>query len=197
MVEKELEKYTILPEFRDWALEVLNENNDNEIENRTKIYEMQHKSLVKTQKELDNLTRMRYRELIDDQAFLKEKRILQRKIETLKQKLRQTEKRAEHWLELSEKTFNFATYARLAFLKGGLELKKEILMALGQNPIIKANKLYIEPNEWLVPIGKDYPALEKEYLGLELNKKPITQAKKEALSSIRAQWLPGLDSNQD
>jgi len=194
MVEQELEKYTILPEFRQWALEVLNENNDDEIENRTKIYEMQHKSLVKTQRELDNLTRMRYRELIDDQAFLKEKKVLQRKIKTLKQKLRQTEERAEHWLELSEKTFNFATYARAAFLKGGLELKKEILMALGQSPIIKANKLQIEANDWFVPIEKGYHALEKEYLGLELNKKPITQAKKEALSSIRTQWLASIDA---
>ncbi len=56
-VEKELEGLTILPEFRDWALEVLNENNDREIEDRTKVYEMQHKNLVTTQKELDNLTK--------------------------------------------------------------------------------------------------------------------------------------------
>ena len=197
MIEKELEKYTILPKFRQWALDVLNENNDNEIEQRTKIYEMQHKSLVKTQKELDNLTRMRYRELIDDQTFLKEKKVLKRQIKKLKQKLRQTEERAEHWLELSEKTFNFATYARIAFLKGGLELKKEILMALGQNPIIKANKLKIKANDWFVPIEKGYHALEEKYLALEPEKKPVTQAKKEAISSIRADWLPGLDSNQD
>ncbi len=195
MVENELEKLTILPEFRDWALEVLNENNDNEIEDRTKIYEMQHKSLVKTQKELDNLTRMRYRELIDDDTFLKEKKVLKKEIKKLKQKLRQTEERAEHWLELSEKTFNFATYARIAFLKGGLELKKEILMALGYNVQIKANKLCLDHNDWFAYIEKGYPALEEKYLRLELNKKPITQAKKKALASIRADWRWGWDSN--
>ena len=47
-----------------------------------------------------------------------------------KGKLRETESRAERWLELTEKTFNFATYARQAFIaaKGqvGLELKKEM-----------------------------------------------------------------------
>lgn len=152
---------------------------------------MQHKSLVKTQRELDNLTRMRYRELINDETFLKEKKVLKKQIKKLKQKLRQTEERAEHWLELSEKTFNFATYARIAFLKGGLELKKEILMALGYNIQIKANKLYLDHNDWFVPIEKGYPTLEEKYLRLELNKKPITQAKKKALASIRADWLPG------
>ena len=173
--------------------------NDIEIEDRTKVYEMQHKTLVETQKELDELTKMRYRQLIDDATFIKEKNELQTKITQMKGNLRQTETRAEKWLELTEKTFNFATYARKAFLmakgKAGLELKKEILMALGKSPIIKDKKLFIEPNEWLQPIGNGYPALEKEYLRLEPAKMPINKAKTEALTSVRARWLRGQDSN--
>lgn len=193
-VEKELEDLTILPEFRDWALEVLNENNDREIEDRTKVYEMQHKNLVTTQKELDNLTKMRYRDLIDDDTFIKERNDLQTKITEMKGKLRHTEDRAEKWLELTEKTFNFATYARMAFLrannmgKQGLELKKEILMSLGYNPQIKAGKLSLETMDYFVPIKNGAPALQKQYLGLELSKKPNTKAKTEALSAIRTRW---------
>jgi len=195
MIEKEIEKYTILPEFLEWALEGLNKKNDKEIEDRTKVYEMQHKTLVETQKELDELTRMRYRQLIDDETFIREKNILTNKIAQMKENLRQTETRAEKWLELTEKTFAFATYARAAFLrankmgKAGLELKKEILLALGKTPIIKDKKLVIEPNEWLVPIKNDYPALEAEYLRLEPTKMPINKAKTEALTSVRAHWL--------
>lgn len=95
MIEKEIEKYTILPEFLEWALEILNKKNDAEIEDRTKIYEMQHKTLVQTQKELDELTKMRYRQLIDDETFVREKNELQKKITQLKENLRQTEARAE------------------------------------------------------------------------------------------------------
>ena len=72
-IDIELERYTILPKFQQWALEILNRNNDKEIEDRTKIYENQHKSLVETQKELGSLTKMRYRELIDDETFIKER----------------------------------------------------------------------------------------------------------------------------
>ncbi|NLJ49792.1 MAG: recombinase family protein [Candidatus Atribacteria bacterium] len=195
MIEKEIEKYTILPEFLHWALEGLSKKNDTEIEDRTKIYEMQHKNLVEAQKELDELTKMRYRQLINDETFIKEKNELQAKIAKMKENLRQTETRAERWLELTEKTFNFATYARAAFLKAsemgkaGLELKKEILLAIGKTPIIKGEKLFIEPNEWLVPIENGYPALEKKYLGLEPTKLPLNKAKTEALTSVRAQWL--------
>jgi hypothetical protein len=73
--------------------------------------------------------------------------------------------------------------------KAGLELKKEILMALGKNPIIKDKKLIIKLNEWLQPIGNDYPALEKEYLMLEPTKMLINKTKTEALTSVRARWL--------
>ena len=194
-VEKELEKYTILPEFRDWALEILNEKNDTEIEDRTKIYETQHKSLTKTQNELDNLTKMRYRDLIDDEVFIKERDLLQEKITLLKTKLRETETRAEHWLKLTEKTFNFATYARKAFITGDLQIKKEILMALGQNPTIKDGKLSIEEHKWLQPIKNNYPALKEEYLRLEPSKSLVNTAKTEGLTSVRAQWRRRWDSN--
>ena len=156
---------------------------------------MQHKTLVTTQKELDNLTKMRYRELIDDDTFIKERNDLQSKITEMKEKLRHTESRAERWLELTEKTFNFATYARSAFLNGGLELKKEILMSLGYNPQIKAGKLYLETMDYFVPIKNGAPALQLAYQRLELGKKPVTKAQTEALASIRAQWRRGRDSN--
>lgn len=200
-IEEEIEKYTILPEFLHWALEILNRKNDTEIEDRTKVYEMRHKSLVETQKELDELTKMRYRQLIDDETFIKEKNTLTSKIAQFKENLRETETRAEKWLELTEKTFTFATYARAEFLragkmgKAGLERKKEILLALGKTPIIKDQKLTIEPNEWLVPIGNDYPALKKEYLRLERQKTLANAGQKEALASVRARWLRGQDSN--
>ena len=200
-IENEIEKFTILPEFLQWALEGLNKKNDTEIEDRTKVYEMQHKTLTETQKELDELTKMRYRQLIDDATFIKEKNELQTKIAQMKENLRHTETRAEKWLELTEKTFNYATYARAAFLKAsemgkaGLELKKEILMAIGKTPIMKDKILAIEPNEWLVPIKNEYPALEAEYLRLEPTKMPMDKAKTEALTSVRAHWLPSADSN--
>ena len=194
-IEKEIEKYAILPEFLQWALEGLNKKNDTEIENRTKVYEMQHATLVSTQKELDELTKMRYRQLIDDETFVKGKNELQGKIVQLKENLRDTEARADKWIELTEKTFAFATYARAAFLKAnemgkaGLELKKEILLGIGKTPIIRAEKLFIEPEEWLVRIENGYPELGNEYVGLELNKMPLNKAKTEALASVRARWL--------
>lgn len=187
-IDEELEKYTILPEFRTWALDVLATSNDVEIEDRSKVYEMLQKSLIKKQGELDQLTRMRCRDLIDDEMFSKEKEILQKKIAQLKSNARETENRAEKWLELTEKTFNFATYARIKFNKGTLEQKKEILATLGSNPIIKDQQLLIQAHKWFQIIKDGYKPLEAEYARLELNKLPLNKAKREALTSLIATW---------
>lgn len=140
---------------------------------------------------------MRYRELIDDEIFIKEKNTLQGKIAQMKENLRETETRADKWLELTEKTFNFATYARKSFImakgKVGLELKKEILLGLGETPIIKGENLIITPNEWLIPIKNGYPGLEAEYLGLEPTEIPMNKNKTEALASVRTRWLGAWD----
>lgn len=76
-------------------------------------------------------------------------------------------------------------------------LKKEILLALGKTPIIKDRKLFIESNEWLVPIKNSYPALQEEYQGLEIAKNSISKAKTEALESIKERWLRDLGSDQE
>lgn len=194
-IEQELEKYTILPEFLQWALEALNKKNDSEIQTRSSIYETQHKAISQAQNELDELTRMRYRQLIDDGAFLKEKENLQKTIAQMQSRLRETESRAERWLELTEKTFTFATYARKEFLLGGLERKKEILKTLGKTATIIDGKLTIEANEWLQPIKDGYPALEKEYLRLEQKKTAINTARTVSFNTVHTRWLRGWESD--
>ena len=187
-IDLELEKYTILPKFQEWALQILNKNNDKEIADRTKIYEAQHKSLTETQKELDNLTKMRYRELIDDETFIKERDELKTKIAKLTNNLRETESRAEKWLELTEKTFNFACYARKEFMMGGLDKKREILSTIGQNFSLKDKNIVITPNEWFVPIEKAYPNLIAEYRRVELDKTLDDTTRKELLDLIILNW---------
>ena len=194
-IEMDIEEKTIISEFQQWALEILNKQNDKEITDRTKIYEMQHQSVVETQKELDSLTRMRYKELIDDTTFIKERDNLTTSIMKLKEKLRETENRAERWLELTEKTFHFATYARKAFVNGSLDQKREILTALGWNFSIKGKKLSISTHEWFVPIENNYPELEKEYKRLELDKTLTITELNEAKASLRLRWQPYGESN--
>jgi site-specific DNA recombinase len=203
LTEQELEKQitaevsnlTILPEFRDWALNVINNMNDREIDDRTSVHENLNKTLLATQKQLDELTRMRYRGMVDDDEFLRERNKLKAEIEKLRTELRRAESRADQWLDLTEKTFNFATHARYWFQHGDINVKKEVLMALGQNPTIRDRKLSFTPNEWLQPIAEKYPALEQKYQTVRTDQKMDSKKKKEAFASISADWYAWQDSN--
>ncbi|HQI74743.1 MAG TPA: recombinase family protein [Candidatus Pacearchaeota archaeon] len=194
-IDAELAKFTILPQFKDWALQVLNKQNDQEILNRAKTYEMQQRTLTKTQQELDNLSRMRYREEIDEDFYTREKSQLQEKISRLREQVRLTEDRADKWLELTEKAFDFAVYARARFNEGDLMTKKEILSALGSNFLLKDGIISINRAEWLEPIVKSYPAIEKEYLRLEPAINFANKEKTEVFASVISRWQGRKESN--
>ena len=183
-IDAEVAKIDIHPMFKDWALNILQESNSQEIDERTKVYETQHNTLVDTQRHLDNLTQMRYKELINDAEYIKEKKILQDQITILTEKLRTTENRAKVWIDLTEKTFNFACNARYRFENGDIQTKREVLCALGQNYTLKDKKLVILPNEWLKPIinKKELINSKVNWLELENNKDP--QRQKEAFASL-------------
>ena len=192
---EQISNLTILPEFKDWAMEALRENNDLEIEDRTKIYEMQHKQVTELQGQLDRLTKMRVRELISEEMFIMQRDELQEQIKETQKNLRQTEERAENWLEVVEEELQFAVNAKTRFTTGDLETKKEILAGLGSNFLLKDKKLTIEANKWFIPIIEGYSKLEAEYLRLEPPILASNKAKTEALSSVITHWQARQESN--
>lgn len=194
-IDAELAKYTILPEFRDMALEILNRNHKIEIKERTKIYDTQQSRRGQIQKQLDSLIDMRTRNLLDDDEYTTQRARLKDTLLRVDEGLRSTEERAESWMELTEQAFNFATYARIKFRNGDLKAKRDILMSLGTNLTLKDQKLSLEPNEWLLPIGLKYPELEKEYLSkVRTNEKASLEGKEEALSQIYDSWRAIVDA---
>lgn len=184
-----LESITILPKFKDWALEMLNKNNDGEVETRAKIYETQQTALAQTQRELDNLTKMRYRELIDDDEFMPQRDELREKIKSFRQEVGRLEARADEWLEITEQVFQFACHARLAFNDAtDPQKKKEIIRTMGINFVLKDKICTIEPKPYFRPIQEGYKALEADYLSLEPMKLPLNKAKTELFDSVLTRW---------
>ena len=195
-VDAELAKYAILPEFRDLALEILNRNHKIEVRDRSQIYNMQQTKRKQVQKQLDNLVDMRTRNLLDDDEYMSQRNRLKVELVRADENLQSTNARADNWLELTEKAFNFATYARIHFKEGDPETKRGILVTLGQNLTLKDRKLSLTPSKWLVPIAEQYPAIEAEYLRkVRTSKKATPKVKEMALASVSDEWRARRDSN--
>ena len=179
----------------DIALEHLRKQNYAEVEKSTKAKEMQAQSIESAEKELNALTKMRYRELIDDTTFITERDLLQTTITKLKKQLEDTTDHSAKWIDLTERAFRFATYAKYHFQKGSLEQKKEILAALGSNYTLKDKKLSIEAVEWLQVIDQCLPPLIAEFKRIEPIQSPYFERWKTAFDSLVLTWCRRGDSN--
>jgi len=194
-IKEHLDAITIPKEFLTWAINVLRENNELEEVERTKIIAKQRKNYDNCLKRIDNLINLYISPDNADKSFLSEEEFKKRKNELVTEKssieaeIRKTETGVDDWLELTEKTFKFATYAKHWFDKGDFEKKTHILQSLGKNFYFKDGKLSID--------------LEKPYLimkqGFEKNKalnkarlEPSTiclnNAKNSRLSTAFSQW---------
>ncbi len=192
-VENSLEMYRIAPEFLEFGMDLLREEKKITATDLVAISEMQQKSLGEAQKELDNLTRMRYRELIDDASFIKERNILRDKIIRLTAEIRLSKDNSQKWIELAGCALDFATHAYDKFQSGTVATKKAICASLGSNYQLKDKILLFEASVWLIPIKEVHTELLAEYRRLELQKYLNTEVWNMGLTSIIQRWLAVVD----
>ncbi len=135
--------------------------------------------------------------MIDDAEYLREKTRLKNEITTLRVKIKDTEKRADNWIKLTEQAFEFACYARKAFLFGDAQTKREILTTIsGLNCTLKDQLFNIHAAEWLLPIKERYPSIEAKIKSFEPATLQTIQGRNEVFASIRPEVRGRPDLNR-
>ncbi len=138
---------------------------------------------------------MRLRNELTEEEYMAKKSSLILEKEKLKRLLEDTDTRQNKWLELSEKTFNFAHYARYWFNEGDIKQKRAILSTLGQNLILKDKKLNISLPKPFSMIQKALLEIPNEAVMLEPNKTALDKRKNTSLNTDVVSWLGSWDSN--
>lgn len=94
---------------------------------------------------LDTLTKLRYRELIGDEEFLRQRNELQREETVLTERLKQIG--SESWIEPSQRLFLFSNRAVFWLTHGTPAEKRLILSTVGSNLMLKSKKLNMDARE--------------------------------------------------
>ena len=196
LIKDEVSRFTILPQFRDWALEVLRESHKDEVSERKEIFNNLQKTYKDIESQINRLTDMKLKDQLNDDEYNTKREELLADKAKIKESIDSYDSRIDHWFELCEKGFNFISVAKDAFQNGDLSTKRAILTALGQKIILLDGKIHIEPEPWLLPIADKYPSLEREYKMFEPTKNTDFTHKNEILAPIRTAWLPSSDSLQ-
>ena len=202
-IDSELKRFEISEKFKDWAIEYLNELNDCEVEDREVARSNMKLAYDDCVKKLDNLLKLKISprngdgSVISEEEYTSQRKYLLQEKEDLLAKVNDTDRRIDTWHELSEKTFNFACYARHWFAKGDLETKTQILGALGSNLVIKDKKLWFDGQKAFFLIEKGKEEVLELAKKLEPAKRMEIMANSLHLEQLRSTWLRDLDLNQD
>ena len=201
IIDNELEKFTIPDSFRDWAIKHLNNSNTQEVGNREIVRTSLKTAYDDCVKKLDSLLGLKISpqnvdgSVISDEEYnAKRKTILEDKANLLEQ-INGVDKRQNDWLDLSERTFNFAVYSRYWLEHGDARQKSTILDALGSNIRVMDKKLLITRHKQYFLIEKGVEEIKDLAKQFEPNKIPVLSEHLLSYEPIRTSWLRDLDSN--
>lgn len=191
-VNELLDQYELAPELEEWAMDALRDLAAQESIERDSVQAMQTKSIKDTQQQLDRLLDMATRNMISDAEFNNKSLLLKKELKALQEQQADTAYRVKNWYDFVCETFSKLTNAQEKFAKSSLSVRKDILLAIGQNPVLVDKNLSITPNVWLNPVASRVQSLREQLEKVRTVPKQMRKASEEA---VRLQWYPGRDSN--
>ena len=194
-IDRQIMPLDITPEFHQWALDILSEASVTEKQDQELLRANQEASVYKYQSELDNLTRMRYRDQIDDATYTTEKKTLQETINRLNIELQKITQEYVGPNERTQKVFSFAAQARVNFQKGTQEEQRSFIVDFGSELFFDAGILDIIAKKEYQPILKNYEPLKAEYDRFVTENNGSIKEKTEALTSVISSWHGRKESN--
>ncbi len=146
-----LGRFTISRSFLKWVLEVLAESDKTQADESMSLYKMKCRTLESLRQEINELVRLRCRNLVAEDFFVQEKNGLERKVRQLEMDIRTPNAEENH--VLVERAFRFAALAQERFPKADVRQKREIVRTIMQdnlsNQTIRDKKLSIHAAKWL------------------------------------------------
>jgi site-specific DNA recombinase len=196
-ISNKLNEIELPDDFCTWALDVLRTNNVVEAHSRTEIVNSQRIAYDKTLIKLDALVDMRASGTITDEEFLKSKTTFLEEKHRIEMLMKDTGARADNWLDLVDKQFEFAKTAKTIFdTTDSLEVKKDILSALGSNLTLKDKILNVTLEKPLLLIKEASDEIKTISNRLEPVKEGSVSIQNSVLYTEFTTRLRRLDSNQ-
>ncbi|MGH9463571.1 MAG: recombinase family protein, partial [Vicinamibacteria bacterium] len=194
-----LGRISLSERFRDWALARLREYNEQEISARDAILHSQQRGYQDCLARLQNLIRLKTAPenvngaLISDDEYARQRSELSQEKARLEELLRDTGHTVNRWIELAERTFEFACAAPRLFAKGDPSIQKTILAALGSNLTLRDKKLIIEAHKPFSILAGSLPQLATALERFEPKPSRISPGLSARTASPRPTKLPQRD----
>lgn len=189
---EELNNWELIPELYDWSMDAINQMAQADIPERKSVETMQEQAIKGLKDQLDTLLDMSTRKLVDEDTFIEKSAKLKAELKELHKQQATKNESTENWYDYMTDLISKFMNANAKFVNGDIVDKKEILLAIGQNPVLIDGKLQITPNEWLTPLRDNTKRFVEQF---EQVRTMSQQMKTDLLDALRLEWYTGRDSN--
>ncbi|MDO8504485.1 MAG: recombinase zinc beta ribbon domain-containing protein, partial [Candidatus Liptonbacteria bacterium] len=180
-IDLALKGLTISDKFKGWAIKYLHEVRQTEAQSNQSILEGKQKSLARITDQLQNIL-LKYtspenanEEIMTAQELQTLKSSLLKQKVALESDLKAQGQTIEEWVEMTERTFNFARYAKAWFENGTMETKRAVFSALGSHLSLKGQKVSIIMHPFYKVIFENLDAVEKELLQVRTSESVVSK----------------------
>ena len=149
-----LREITLPERFHQWAVAKLDRVAVGKRDANAARRRSLEQSRASVEKELENLTKLRIRDLLTDEEYLKQRQELEREQIKITQNLK-TADQTDVWFEPARALISFSNRAISWFEAGDLRTKRLILTIVGSNPLLKDKKLSIDARKPFRRFQKD------------------------------------------
>jgi len=149
-IQDHLNQITIDEDYKDWAIEHLNELHDQEANHRETVAKNLNHQIVTVSRKLDNLLQLKIspenigNSMMSDEQYVEQRKLMMEERDLLMEQLEGLNSDQDEYMKLTKDTFDFACYAKYWFDNGNEEKKTQVLQSLGYNLKLKDKKVWIE-----------------------------------------------------
>lgn len=187
-ISEVLSRIQINQKYLDWAIRYLREAHKRESASRDAVQESQQRAFRDICRKLDAFLEMRMREEVTEEEYRTKKAALVREKAQYEELLADTGERQKKWLELSERTFQFARHARYWFAVGDEKRKREILTTLGSNLVLKDKTLSVEAAKPFSLLQEGLETVPEAKEGFEPLKTGVNSGQMASLDAVNPRW---------
>ncbi len=201
--ETEIEKQIIerlgetkLPdEFFDFARNKLKRSNEEEFGEKEIITKSAQDEVLKCDEKLKRLLDSKIEGFIDSDEYVARKNEINREKALAVERLETAEKKINNCTEVIEKAVDFVAYAKINFLKGDKQLRREILITLGKNLTLKNGILSVGDRFWREPFAEIAKSYQQKNARLEPAFSRSGSCKSVISEDIKSLWWTRQESN--
>ncbi len=194
IIEK-LEETQIFPEFYKFAVNKLKRTNQEEFAEKEQITKSLQKVVLQCDEKLERLLETKIEGLIDSDKYVQKKEEINREKALALEKLDSAEVRITNWTEVLERAVDFVMYAKINFINGTDQERREILSTMGQNLTIKDGLLGVGSRFWREPFKEIADFYKQKTAALEPAVSSCQTVKIEPNVAEKSFWWTREESN--